>query len=633
MRVIENWNFRTDLCVKFCKVKYMKKCFILSLLLLISNILNSQKLQNASIDYSLIHNHPRLLLHEGDGRRIVKAVEAHSEFRRVYDYIMEQSDEYLTIPTLKYEKIGKRLLSVSREAVKRIFYLSFSYRITGERVYALRAEQEMKAVCMFNDWNPSHFLDVGEMTLALAIGYDWLYDCLHDETKVMVKESIINKGFNPSKDKRYNWFLRSSNNWNQVCNAGMVLGALSIFEEEPEESSDIIERALQTLGACMKGYAPDGNYPEGYNYWGYGTTFNVFLIAAMESALDTDAGLCDYPGFMESAKYMLYMAGTTGLAFNFSDARETKQSFPAQFWFAYHQNDVSLLWNELEFLRDSNSCFTPEEERFLPLSLIYGSLIDIDNVTPPKEKMWYGKGKTPVVLIRSDWECGKGCYLGIKGGKANESHGHMDVGSFVFETIGVRWAQDIGMQEYNSLEQKGVNLWDSSQKGQRWDIFRYNNFIHNTLTVNGEKHVADAFVSINKIIDRKTQLGAELDLSSLFAGNVKKVIRKIVLHNESYLVVADEIRTGKLDANVNWTIFTTAFPKIIDGRNIELQKGGKRLCVRIKSPLTASLQILDNTPEHDYDAPNHGSCRIITNVNIKADSSETIIIEMRPVKD
>jgi hypothetical protein len=34
----------------------------------------------------------------------------------------------------------------------------------------------MLAAAAFSDWNPSHFLDVAEMTAALAIGYDWLYE-------------------------------------------------------------------------------------------------------------------------------------------------------------------------------------------------------------------------------------------------------------------------------------------------------------------------------------------------------------------------------------------------------------------------------------------------------------------------
>lgn len=59
----------------------------------------------------------------------------------------------------------------------------------------------------------------------------------------------------------------------------------------------------------------------------------------------------------------------------------------------------------------------------------------------------------------------------------------MDAGSFVYEKNGVRWAMDLGMQNYFSLESKGVDLWNQSQEGQRWDVFRLNNMAHNTLTI------------------------------------------------------------------------------------------------------------------------------------------------------
>lgn len=611
----------------------MKKHILFLIIILFITVVNSLSAQEYPVDYSSVNPHPRLWLHKGEEERIMNSVSSSPEMKRTYDYIIDASEHYLTTPTLQREKIGKRLLHVSREAFKRIFYLSFSYRMTGEEKYALRAEQEMVAISMFDDWNPSHFLDVGEMTMALAIGYDWLHDRLRSDSKELIKDAIIHKGFIPSKDKRYNWFLKASNNWNQVCNSGMVLGALAIFEEKPDESSFMIERALRTIGTSVKGYAPDGNYPEGYNYWGYGTTFNVLMIAALESALETDAGLCNYPGFMESAEYMLYMAGTTGLAFNYSDARETKQSFPAQFWFAQHQHDTSLLWNELEFLRDENSSFTAEEERFLPLTLIYGSKIDLNSITPPQKKIWYGHGKTPVVLVRTDWKPGKGCYLGIKGGRAEDSHAHMDAGSFVFEASGVRWAQDMGMQEYETLEQKGVDLWNSKQDGQRWDVFRYNNFAHNTLTVNGQKHIADAFVPINKVIDTKSQLGAELDLTPLFSADIKKAKRKIILTDESYLTITDEIRTGGQEADICWTMFTTATPKKVDDRSIVLNKNGKQLRMIIESPYEASFKIRDNAPAHEYDAPNPNSCRVTACVKVKANSRVNIKIKLVPVNN
>ena len=48
--------------------------------------------------------------------------------------------------------------------------------------------------------------------MAVAIGYDWLFDRLSPDARRLVQEAILNKGFAPSRDKIYNWFLRATNN-------------------------------------------------------------------------------------------------------------------------------------------------------------------------------------------------------------------------------------------------------------------------------------------------------------------------------------------------------------------------------------------------------------------------------------
>lgn len=77
---------------------------------------------------------------------------------------------------------GRRLLYQARRALERISVLAMAWHLKGNESYLRRAEQEMLAIAAFEDWNPSHFLDVAEMTLAMAIGYDWIYNDLSDES-------------------------------------------------------------------------------------------------------------------------------------------------------------------------------------------------------------------------------------------------------------------------------------------------------------------------------------------------------------------------------------------------------------------------------------------------------------------
>ena len=177
-----------------------------------------------------IHSHPRLLLFKGEEKTLQKQINKSAGWKSVHLRLIEEANFLLNQPVNERKMVGRRLLGVSRDNLKRIFVLSYAYRMTKDQKYATRAEKEMLKAASFQDWNPKHFLDVGEMTMALAIGYDWLYDLLSDETRRVIEDAIIEKGLKPSYDERYNWFVDAVHNWNQVCHAGMTYGALALWD-------------------------------------------------------------------------------------------------------------------------------------------------------------------------------------------------------------------------------------------------------------------------------------------------------------------------------------------------------------------------------------------------------------------
>ncbi len=264
----------------------------------------------------------------------------------MHQAILTEADVIGKAPVLERIMTGRRLLSVSREALRRLFILSYAHRLTQQPTYLKRAEQELLAVSAFTDWNPSHFLDVAEMTMAVAIGYDWLHNGLTDQSRAAIREAILKKGLEPSLDPKNNSWLKATHNWNQVCNAGIAYGAMAIYEDQPELARTMINRAITTVKLPMGDYKPNGAYPEGYGYWGYGTSFNVMLISALEKAFGSDFGLSNAPGFMKTAAFMENMTGPTGTPFNYSDSGGGSELQPAMFWFANKLNDSSLLLEE-----------------------------------------------------------------------------------------------------------------------------------------------------------------------------------------------------------------------------------------------------------------------------------------------
>lgn len=142
--------------------------------------------------------HPRLFFTETEAAEIRTRIESDPLLHAVFAHLRGSADAILDQPPVKREQVGRRLLGVSRTCLQRVGYLAFAYRMTQEERYLRRAEDEMRAAAAFEDWNPSHFLDVAEMTAALAIGYDWLYNDLAPETRSAVKSALLDKGLHPS---------------------------------------------------------------------------------------------------------------------------------------------------------------------------------------------------------------------------------------------------------------------------------------------------------------------------------------------------------------------------------------------------------------------------------------------------
>ena len=576
-----------------------------------------------------IPGHPRLLMLKGEEAAIKKNYETDKTWYKVHDAILKSCDELLTLPPVERIQIGRRLLDKSREALRRIFDLSYAWRLTHDKKYLERAEKELLAVSNFSDWNPTHFLDVAEMTMAVSIGYDWLFNDLSENSRSVIKEAILKKGIEQSLDPKYNSWLTVTHNWNQVCNAGMTYGALAIYEDQPELAKKIINRALQSIVLPMEDYSPDGAYPEGYGYWGYGTSFNVMFISAIEKVFGKDFGLGAKPGFLKTAGYLENMTGPSGNNFNYSDAGTGGELQPAMFWFASKLKDPSVLWVERRrLMNDDPKRYS--RNRLLPAVMLWSGGISIDKISEPRSTMWVGKGKNPVALMRSSWTDPNAIYVGMKGGSASVNHAHMDIGSFVMEANGIRWAMDFGMEEYESLESKGIEVFGRTQDAQRWKIFRYNNLVHNTLTINNQFQKVEGYAPITSSATAPEFMNATVNMTEVYKGSVANVSRGVGIMNKRYVVVRDEIETLPNETTIRWTLLTPADVKITGTNGAELSKDGKKLIIRVQEPANITMKTWSTDPPNSYDAPNPGTTLVGFEVKIPANTKTAISVMLIP---
>jgi hypothetical protein len=290
----------------------------------------------ADVLKALRPQHPRLYVLDEDLPAIERAAADNPLAHSWYERLQKEARKMLDEPPVEHRLIGPRLLDQSRAALRRISTLAALYRLDGDRRKAECARREMLTAAAFPDWNPSHFLDTAEMTNALAIGYDWLFDFPSAGDRAAVRTAIVEKGLKPGLRvyRKGGGWPEAHHNWNQVCNGGMTAGALAVADEEPALAAEVLARGRESIVRAMRSFAPDRGWEEGPGYWNYATHYNVFYLAALRSALGTDFGLTDMPGFAEAGNFRIQSVGPLGLTFNFADAGPGAGTAPQMLWLA-----------------------------------------------------------------------------------------------------------------------------------------------------------------------------------------------------------------------------------------------------------------------------------------------------------
>ncbi|CAN5325513.1 hypothetical protein BH23BAC1_BH23BAC1_51780 [soil metagenome] len=475
----------------------------------------------------------------------------------------------------------------------RMNILGMVYRLDQDPAVLKRIDEELVAVCNFQDWNPSHYLDVAEMAMAVALAIDWTGDKLPSSTVELAKNALIEKGIKPSYNEKGNTgWINGTNNWNQVCNGGMIAASIAVAEKDPELAARTISRALEGMPHALEEYRPDGVYPEGSTYWGYGTSFSVLTSSMLESAFGTDFGIAEYPAFKESADFRLLSIAPSGWYYNFADCGDKRSE----------NGDLTLAWfaaktgNEIYFEKERFLKDTQEMDklaRWAGAGLIWIS--QFQKKTEEKLPLaWKGEGDNPVVFFRGGEEDQRKYYFGGKGGRATVSHGNMDAGSFVFELDGVRWVIDPGNQSYNELEQAGFKLWESCQECQRWELLTKNNYGHSTITINDALHVNNGFAPI---IDFKNgeRPEATIDMSEIFGGKIQSATRKFLKEDGGSILIEDKFTINDSTQNITWQLMTTADVEIVKGGAV-LKQNGKQLKLENLSHPELSVSIISLDP-------------------------------------
>lgn len=539
---------------------------------------------------------------------------------------------------VEYKIVGPRLLSQSRSCLKKVLTLAGAYRLTADTdkkaQYKERAMKELKSAAAFKDWNPSHFLDTAEMTAAFAIGYDWLFSALSDEEKKLLVNAIYDKGLTPSLKSQ--WWWKSEYNWNQVCNSGMAMGALAIADalspEKREVANEIVHRSVTTVPKAMNSFAPDGMWAEGPAYWEYTVLYTTFLINTLDASLGTDFGISQAPGFDKAADAQLAMAGASGLSYNFADAGSSFISCSMHNWLAdrfnkplYAEFERAAILEKTKNFKNLEGDKPRSTGKLYPTNVWYYSPKRATLADAPLD--FYFRG-AEIASMRSEWLNKDAWYIGFKAGGNAVNHSHLELGSFVLEKDAVRWAIDLGADNYNLPGYFGK---------LRWTYYRLSTRGQNTLVVDGQNQNPKAVAKIVKFQSNPDRCFASANLSEAYAGQLEFAARTITLDRKAGKVILED----KIGPVVNpqlktvvWQMHTKAqFDMADDFRSVTMEQGGKTLKARIVAPEGKNVKFGVKLPDQtENEASNAGVAKLAVELPT-TDKEQTLIIEFEDSAD
>lgn len=528
----------------------------------------------ATILKTLRPGHPRLLVLPDDVARARKLAETDPTARKYREGLQAEGEKILTEPPVEYVLKGPRLLDQSRLCLRRVYTLAGLYRLEGDRKWVERAKKELFAAAAFPDWNPSHFLDTAEMTHAFAIGYDWMYDALSPQERATIKTAIVEKGLLPGKkvyDSGTGW-PNAHHNWNQVCNGGLTLGALAVADEEPELAAFIVTSALKSLPRAMASFGPDGGWNEGPGYWSYTVNYTVPLIAGLESALGSDFGLAASPGFDRTGLFRVHFLGPTRRPFNYADGGDGVAGGSAQMYWLGRRFGQSIYYSEGGGGALGLFWYQPGQQG--PKA-----------ANAPRDTFFKG---VDVAFLRSAWDDPDALYVGFKGGDNAANHSHLDLGTFVFDALGERWAIELGGDNYNL---PGY----FSTRDRRWNYYRLRTEGQNTLLLDGQNQKLTAKAPLAAFSAKPDTSYAVADLTAGYAPLASRVRRGVALVDERRsLLVQDEFEAPS-PVEYIWQMHTRARIEA-DGAEASLTLNGKTVTARILEPVGASFADESATP-------------------------------------
>ncbi len=530
--------------------------------------------------------HPRVLINSDDLERIKSLYKTDANMKLWGDNAIKKAEAIMTQPDYTYEITKDWAMPDARSLLSDMRNIGMAYHLTGNEKYVDKVWSMLDKACSLDMWNRYSQLYQGEMGYAIAIGYDWFFDCWTDAQKKRLEEKLFSEGLQYTEKIYYGdytgipstaekgWWA-STNNWNFVCNATGIAMASALYDVYPEVAASLIENAVHSMEYASQSFYPYGAWEEGGSYWSYAVRNLISAILTLRSTFGTDFGFSKIPALDKTGWYTPYLSAATGIL-TLGDSSAGFITSPTTIFLAREFNDPLLFAQKEEQTRKLGGVGDALSMIYYDSSLVSGdAALPLDTHMPGAEAVvlreaWYDKGTTAV---------------GAAGGKNKRNHGHMDIGSFTVDMAGERFITCTGTEDYSA---------DGVFSTKRYYYYRNKTEGHNLYIINPENNLSYYGAELNatatsEILASKPRGGvAKVDLSEAYAPWANSAIRGLMLSDDRRSVtIRDEISLIEPDSDIYWFFHTPAKIDITSSNTAVLTYNGKKLLATFNSNATS----------------------------------------------
>ena len=440
------------------------------------------------------------------------------------------------------------------------YNLAFTYQITGDTKYALKAFEFIDAVCDVPSWvhgyhefpifydrvwpwgasddqvvfNYAQWSD--HVVLRVAAAYDWLYDALDKRQRDRIRGALLEKAILRVRGNyEYHWWATAYRcNWCTVCNSSLGVASLALLTEDPH-LTDVVAESYNRIGKTFD-QVRDGGWQEGMSYLYYTVNAALPFADALKRATGGRFNLYKHPRIGDVIDTFLYCYIPPDKTLHFSDCNGRKTG-------SYNFFNTLMLETG-----NGKAAWLRKQLAYEQPAGFFDLLKPVSTLEPaaPQGSSRYFRAIDWVVM-RSDLTNPENVVVAAKSGKNDDPHhGHLDSGHFSLYWQGQEFISDNG-----SAVQDKLYFYK-----ERWEYPHASSDCHNVVFVNGEKQLPCKLKNepwneniggkVLEFREGNERVYAILDPSGAYPGvELHNWRRHIILDKPVVTIVLDEISCAK----------------------------------------------------------------------------------------